>query len=84
MTPRKPRFTYANIVSSIALLASLTTGSAYAVEQITAAQIKTDAIRARHIKQNAVGAGEVASGSIDYQELHPRVRYCLIYGDSYC
>ena len=64
----RPQLTYANVVATIALFASLG-GGAYAAglgrDSVTAKQIKKDAVGASEIRGGAVGKSEVKVGAVD-------------------
>ncbi|HEV7400968.1 MAG TPA: hypothetical protein VGN84_11980 [Solirubrobacterales bacterium] len=75
----KPRLTYANVVSTLALFIALTGASAYAANQIadksvgepqlrpgavTADKIRKNAVTAPKIKASAIKQGKIADGSI--------------------
>lgn len=53
------RLTYANVVSTIALVVALGLGSAYAAHQIGSSDIKDNAIRSNHIKNGQVKDADV-------------------------
>jgi hypothetical protein len=55
------RLTYANAVSTIALVIALGLGSAYAANQIGSSDIKDNAIRSNHIKNGQVKDADVKS-----------------------
>ena len=75
----KPRLTYANVVSTLALFVALTGASAYAANQladksvgepqlrsgaVTADKIRKNAVTAPKIKEGAIKQGKIANGSI--------------------
>jgi hypothetical protein len=75
----KPRLSYANVVSSLALFVVLTGASAYAANQlaaksvgepqlrpgaVTADKIRKNAVTAPKIKEGAIKQGKIAGGSI--------------------
>lgn len=59
MTRRRP--SHATIVSVLALVVALATGSAWAVARIGAADIQDDAVLSRHIRDGDVRAADVAT-----------------------
>lgn len=61
---KRTRLTYANVVSTIALVASLTGGAAYAASQIGSKDIANNSITARDIAKNAIGQSELKGGPI--------------------
>lgn len=80
----KPRLTYANLTSTIALLIAIGTGGAYAASKlpprsvgefqlrpgaVTAKKIRKNAITAPKIKAGAVKQGKIAGGSITAAKL---------------
>jgi hypothetical protein len=82
----KPRLSYANVVSTLALFVALTGASAYAANQIanksvgepqlrpgavTADKIRTGAVTAPKIKAAAVKQGKIADGSITASKMTP-------------
>jgi hypothetical protein len=80
----KPRLSYANVTSTLALLIALTGATAYAATKIpdnsvgefqlrsgaiTAQKIRKNAVTAPKIKAEAVKQGKLASGSVTAQKL---------------
>lgn len=55
----RPRLTYANVMSTIAVFAALSTGGAYAATKLAA---------------NSVGTAQIRNGQVTYADLHPSVR----------
>ena len=72
MTAR-PRPTYANTMSTIAVVIALTTGSAYAAglgkNSVKAKHIASNVIKARHIASGAVQSDDVKTGAIGSRAL---------------
>lgn len=60
MKPRR-HFTYANVMSTIAVFAALTTGGAYASTLITGKNIKDGSIQSRDIANDAVGPSDIGA-----------------------
>jgi hypothetical protein len=60
----RPRLTYANVVSSIALFGVLAGGGAYAASKIGPNDIKNSAVKSRHIDGKAVKAADIALGAV--------------------
>jgi hypothetical protein len=58
-------FSYANVVSSLALVLALAGGTVYAASQIGADQIRKGAVRSRQIKDRQVKRQDIAGGSIN-------------------
>jgi hypothetical protein len=58
------KLTYANVLSTIAVLSILGTGSAYAAAQIGAGDIKRNAVRSKHVKKNALEGKDVREASL--------------------
>lgn len=80
----KPRLTYANAVSTLALVIAVGTGGAYAASKlpdrsvgqfqlrpgaVTAEKIRTNAVTAPKIKAEAIKQGKIANGSITAAKL---------------
>ena len=67
MTARR-RPSYANVMSTVAVVLALSTGGAYAAglgkNSVKAKHIASDAVRARHIAASAVQGNDVATGAI--------------------
>jgi hypothetical protein len=67
MTARR-RPSYANVMSTVAVVLALSTGGAYAAglgkNSVKAKHIASEAVRARHIATNAVQSNDVATGVI--------------------
>lgn len=55
---------YANVMSTIAVVAVLTTGTAWAAATIGSSDIKNNAVMTRHIKNNAVTSPKLASRTV--------------------
>jgi len=79
MKMRRPRLSYANVVSTLALLIALTGATAYAATKlpaksvgepqlrpgaVTADKIRKNAVTAPKIKEGAIKQGKIASGSV--------------------
>jgi len=79
---RRPR--YADVASTLALVLALGTGGAYAVNTVTAKDIRPGAVKTRHlakgavkparIAKGAVRAPKVANGAVRPRHLHPALR----------
>ncbi|WP_181641631.1 hypothetical protein, partial [Nocardioides massiliensis] len=79
---RRPR--YADVASTLALALALGTGSAYAVQTVTAKDIQPGAVKTRHlakgavkparIAKGAVRANKVADAAVRPRHLHPALR----------
>lgn len=77
--PHRPRLTYANVASTLALVVATSTGGAYAAATIGSAQIKDDAVKSRHIaagnvktpdlRDGAVTGAKLADGSVSAADL---------------
>jgi hypothetical protein len=65
---RRPRPSYANVMSTVAVVLALTTSGAYAAgigkNGIKAKHIASDAVRVRHIAANAVQGNDIDTGVI--------------------
>lgn len=60
MNKIRRHMSYANVMSTIAAFAALTTGSAYAVTTFTGANIKDGTLTGRDLKNGSVGTADVA------------------------
>lgn len=60
----KPRLTYANIVSTIALFLALGGGFAYAAGKIQSSDIAAGAVRTSDIFKRAIVSGKIAKGAV--------------------
>lgn len=69
MTWIRRHLTYANVVSTLALLAVLSTGTAYAAAKITGRQIAKDTITARNLHADSVGRSELAPKAVTGREV---------------
>jgi len=58
------RLSYANVISTLALIVALGTGGAYAASKIGPNDIKKGAVRAKHVKKNQVKAKHVARNAV--------------------
>jgi hypothetical protein len=65
----RSRLTYANVMSTIAVFAALTTGGAYAAGKITAGDISKNAVHSKHIKRNAVTTLKIRDRAITAAKL---------------
>jgi hypothetical protein len=61
---RKPRLTYANVVSTLALFLALGGGAALAASRIHSADIAPGAIHAANLHKRAVSSGKLALGAV--------------------
>ena len=66
------KFTYANVMSTIAVFGVLAGGSAYAAATIGADDIKNNAVRSRHIRNKAVSTAKLANGAVSTAKLAAR------------
>jgi hypothetical protein len=60
----RPRFTYANVIATIALFGVLAGGGAYAASKIGPKDIQKNAVRAKHIKNGQVKAADLRRGAV--------------------
>jgi hypothetical protein len=60
----RPRLTYANVMSTIAVFAALATSGAYAASKLGPDDIAANAIRSKHIKAGAVNGKDVRNASL--------------------
>lgn len=70
------RFTYANVMSTAAVVIALAAGTSYAAEKVQlpkdsvgAKQLKDDAVRSDNIQDGAVGANDLGAGSVGSGQL---------------
>src|SRR5256885_865971 len=61
----RPRLSYANVVSTIALVFALGGGAVYAAGKIGSSQIAKNAIHSRQIKNRQVKRQDIAGGAIN-------------------
>jgi hypothetical protein len=74
MPPARPRITYANVVSTLALFLALSGGVAFAAvqlgkESVGTRELRNNAVTAAKIKAGAVGSKEIAAGAVGSQGL---------------
>ena len=72
MLDRRPKLTYANVVSTLALFGVIAGGTAIALPgkgSVHADDIRRDAVRAKQIRDGKVGAAEIADGSVGSAEV---------------
>jgi hypothetical protein len=65
----RPRITYANVVSTLALVIALGGGAVYASSKIGAGNIRKGAIRSFQIKNRQVRRPDIAGGSINSRKV---------------
>ncbi|MBC7643505.1 MAG: hypothetical protein H7123_00140 [Thermoleophilia bacterium] len=63
-----PRFTYANVVATIALVVAVGTGSAFALT-VTGAQIKDSTVTTKDLKDLTVGSRDLATSAVSAAKL---------------
>lgn len=61
----RPRLSYANVASTLALVLATSTGGAYAAATIGSADIKKNAVQSKHIAGGAVQAGDLAGNAVN-------------------
>jgi hypothetical protein len=59
----RPRLTYANVASSLALFIAMSGGAVYAADRIGGDEIESNAIRDRHVAKNSIGASELENNA---------------------
>ncbi|MDP2772253.1 MAG: hypothetical protein Q8O61_01755 [Nocardioides sp.] len=69
---RRPRLTYANVASTLALTVALGTSSAYAAGLVTSRDIKNDTIRSVDIANRTIKQKDVAPGTLGSQSVKDR------------
>src|SRR3954462_2498850 len=68
----KPRLTYANVVTTLALFGLIAGGTAIALpgkHRVTADDLHKNAVRAKAIATAAVGVSEIKNGQVDSAEI---------------
>jgi hypothetical protein len=65
----RPRLTYANVISTVALFLALSGGVVYAAGKITAKQIAPNAVRSRQIKNGTVTSADVKDNGLTGQDI---------------
>lgn len=65
----RPRLTYANVTSTLALFLVLSTGGAYAAATIGSSQIKDNAIRTQHIAGGQVQQPDLGAGAVSRSKI---------------
>jgi hypothetical protein len=65
----RSRLTYANLMSTIAVVVALVGGTAWAAATIGAGDIKKNAVRSKHIKNGAVTRRKLADGAVNSAKL---------------
>lgn len=68
----RPRLTYANVVSTLALLLVLAGGTAYAVSKIEARDIAAGAIKTSKLRDKAVKTAKLGTGAVTSEKLGDR------------
>lgn len=61
---RRPRLTYANVASTLALALALSMGGAYAAEKVGSNQIKKNAVKSKHIANGQVKTADLRNGAV--------------------
>lgn len=62
--PNRPRLTYANVVSTLALFLALGGSAAYAADKIHAGDIASGAVRTSKVFKRAITSGKLAVGAV--------------------
>lgn len=65
----KSKFSYSNVVSTIALFLALTGGVAYAASKIGTHDLKRQAVTAKKIRPGAIKTGKLANGAVTRQQV---------------
>lgn len=71
---KKPRATYANVTSTLALIVALGGTSAYAANTIGSADIRPGAVKSSDLGNNAVSSAKVKDGSLQVNDLDASAR----------
>jgi hypothetical protein len=72
VTIQRPRATYANVTSTLALVAALATGGAYAADKIGTGDIKRNAVTSSKINNGAVKTEDLARRAVTQRRIAPR------------
>jgi hypothetical protein len=62
--PKRPRLTYANIVSTLALFLALSGGAAYAASKVGSNDLANGAVHTRNVFKRAITSGKLAVGAV--------------------
>jgi hypothetical protein len=62
--PKRPRLTYANIVSTVALFLALSGGAAYAASKVGSNDLANGAVHTRNVFKRAITSGKLAVGAV--------------------
>lgn len=62
--PKRPRLTYANIVSTVALFLALGGGAAYAATKVGSNDLAKGAVHTRNVFKRAITSGKLALGAV--------------------
>jgi hypothetical protein len=62
--PKRPRLTYANIVSTLALFLALGGGAAYAASKVGSGDLANGAVHTRNVFKRAITSGKLAVGAV--------------------
>ena len=62
--PKRPRLTYANIVSTLALFLALGGGAAYAASKVGSNDLAKGAVHTRNVFKRAITSGKLAVGAV--------------------
>jgi len=71
MQLRKPRFTYANVVATLALFFALCGGAAFAANTIRSGDIAPGAVQSADIHSRAITSGKLAVGAVRGNQISP-------------
>jgi hypothetical protein len=67
--PSRPRLTYANIVSTLALFLALGGGAAYAASKVNSSDLASGSVRTAKIFKRAVTSGKLALGAVHTNQI---------------
>lgn len=62
--PKRPRLTYANIVSTLALFLALGGGAAYAASKVSSSDLAKGAVHTSNVFKRAITSGKLAVGAV--------------------
>jgi hypothetical protein len=62
--PNKPRLTYANVVSTLALFLALSGGAAYAASKVDSSDLAKGAVHTSNVFKRAITSGKLAVGAV--------------------
>ena len=67
----RPRITYANVMSTVAVFFAIGGGAVYAAGKINTSEIQKNAITGKLIERNAIGGSEIKRSAVGGSEIKP-------------